>query len=264
MSAKERIHPIIDRDSDDFTVHLDRYRLALPYVQDKKVLDIGCGMGYGAYYLRSLGARAVTAVDKDGEAIRFAKNHYILPDLLYLEADFIKLETKTYDVLTVFEFIEHVADPRSYLNQATRCLSNDGLLILSTPNINNPDIKKLDRENPYHLSTKSKMELEKILREVGFKDIRVIYQRKLLADPGNEELREQLVHLRSYLFWYRFKNLIRKIIGGDEDNRDWSKPRVNLYRWAFSIFPSETAEIVIFICSKSNIQSIHAGDLHLA
>jgi methylase of polypeptide subunit release factors len=49
--------------------HMASYREALRYSYGRRVLDLGCGAGYGAFFLAGYGASHVTAVDISGVAL---------------------------------------------------------------------------------------------------------------------------------------------------------------------------------------------------
>jgi len=53
--------------------HVTRYMFASQYVKDKKVLDIACGSGGGSAILADHGVQSIVSVDRDQEAIRYAK-----------------------------------------------------------------------------------------------------------------------------------------------------------------------------------------------
>ena len=48
--------------------HIQRYEFALNYCGHKRVLDAGCGTGYGSYYLSINGASEVIGVDIAADA----------------------------------------------------------------------------------------------------------------------------------------------------------------------------------------------------
>lgn len=66
--------------------HFCAYQFAKDYVHDKRVLDIGCGEGYGSYYLASL-AREVVAIDYDRAIIDYAKDKYRRGNLIFNTVD---------------------------------------------------------------------------------------------------------------------------------------------------------------------------------
>ena len=56
--------------------HLERYKFALQYIKHKVVVDLGCGVGYGAWLLAQSEPDRVIALDKSKEAIIYAKKYY--------------------------------------------------------------------------------------------------------------------------------------------------------------------------------------------
>lgn len=68
--------------------HKWRYLQALPYINGKAVLDIGCGVGYGCQIMSGL-ADLCLGLDDSEEAIEFAKEQYKNDTIDYLCGDFI-------------------------------------------------------------------------------------------------------------------------------------------------------------------------------
>ena len=90
--------------------HLSRYQFALQYVDGKKVLDAGCGTGYGVDIIASKASEAI-GVDMSEEAVNYARQNckrenvkFCVGDATHL--DFLK--DKEFDVVLSFEAIEHV------------------------------------------------------------------------------------------------------------------------------------------------------------
>jgi len=115
--------------------HLVRYRLALGFAGRRKVLDIGCGTGYGAALLAEK-ARLVVGVDNAADGIDFARENYRRPHLHYARADCRQLPfpNRFFDVVVLFEVIEHIAEQERCLGEIRRVLAAGGCLIVSTPN----------------------------------------------------------------------------------------------------------------------------------
>ena len=65
----ERLLPDQQRDDDLYYEHLARYMFAAALARGRRVLDAGCGAGYGAALLASSGAHSVTAIDIAPEAV---------------------------------------------------------------------------------------------------------------------------------------------------------------------------------------------------
>src|SRR5208282_5082698 len=55
--------------------HITRYKFAVPYVKEKRVLDIACGSGYGSSLLAETAA-TVNGRDLSPEAIEYCKNRF--------------------------------------------------------------------------------------------------------------------------------------------------------------------------------------------
>ena len=103
-------------------------------LEGKSALDVGCGAGLLAEPLARLGAR-VTAVDAAVELVDVAREHAAGQGLKidYRHAAVEDLGGQ-FDLITSMEVIEHVADPRAFLESLAARLAPGGLMILSTPN----------------------------------------------------------------------------------------------------------------------------------
>jgi SAM-dependent methyltransferase len=118
-----------------FAWHLARYRFARQFIAGKKVLDVGCGEGYGAALLAER-AREVTGVDYSPAAVRHASASYVIPNLRFEIGNASALDPGlgTFDVATCFEVLEHLEDQEALLERVAALLRPDGVLVLSTPN----------------------------------------------------------------------------------------------------------------------------------
>jgi ubiquinone/menaquinone biosynthesis C-methylase UbiE len=114
--------------------HTARYSFALPYIKDKKVLDIACGTGYGLAFLKS-SAKSVTGVDVDIEAAKLAMSECDEKARVLLgDGTNLPFHDESFDVVTSFETLEHLHERKLFLSELKRVLKPNGLLILSTPN----------------------------------------------------------------------------------------------------------------------------------
>ena len=114
--------------------HLARYAWAGGLVQGKRVLDAGCGSGYGSDLLVRAGAAEVVGVDLDAEVVGAARNDY--PAVTFATADIRELpaELGDFDVVVCFEVLEHLDDPETALGQLGTVLREGALLVVSSPN----------------------------------------------------------------------------------------------------------------------------------
>ena len=91
--------------------HLNRYEWAAEQLAGQRVLDAGCGIGYGSHILAQAGCKVV-AVDGCGEAIDAARKHYAHPDVTFFHGELADL-VGTHDAVVCFEVLEHIEDAPS-------------------------------------------------------------------------------------------------------------------------------------------------------
>ena len=109
-----------------------------------RYLDVGCGGGiFAESAARLASTESVTAVDPSVEILAVARRHaardpaIAAPRLNYLNATIETLPQPTapvdmYDVVTLFEVLEHVDNPSSFLERCGRFVRPGGWLVLST------------------------------------------------------------------------------------------------------------------------------------
>ncbi len=121
-----------------FAEHLKAYEFMKDNACGKKILEVGCGDGYGADYLADADLE-VTAVDYEEGVIIAARAKYARPNLKFfpMEAGALRFEDNSFDIVCSFQVIEHIpqADIPRYLSEIKRVLRPDGALYLSTLNL---------------------------------------------------------------------------------------------------------------------------------
>lgn len=118
--------------------HVARYEFAARLIPRRgRVLDMACGVGYGAYIMsRSRRCAEILAVDRSAQAIEYAKQCYSSSKIAYRLDDCLTtpLEPESYDLAVCFETIEHIQQPEQLLGRFCAALRPHGRLVLSTPN----------------------------------------------------------------------------------------------------------------------------------
>jgi len=154
MSAEftgERVIPGLV-DIDLWNEHLSRYAFAARLARRKRVLDIGCGAGYGSAELAAA-AESVIGIDIGEDAVAYAAQHYSRPNLRFQQAAATALPfpDASFELVVAFEVIEHLANWEQLIAEARRVLSPGGQFVVSTPNkAYYAESRRLTGPNPFH------------------------------------------------------------------------------------------------------------------
>ena len=101
------------------------------------LLDIGCGTGANLPMLRRFAGPAgrVTGIDFSPLALRFACDHPGLSSARLLQGDAMRLPFRdaSFDVVTMFDVLEHIPDHCLALQEVLRVLRPGGRYIFSVP-----------------------------------------------------------------------------------------------------------------------------------
>jgi SAM-dependent methyltransferase len=155
---------------------LARYRWAAMMTSGKRVLDAGCGLAYGTKMLAEAGAQEVVGLDLATAVLDSVRPD--MPAKVRLEVGDIRqlpYEHDRFDLVVCFEVIEHLDDPRVALDELTRVLAPDGLLLLSSPNRDGHPARE-----PYR---RHEADPQKLVDEVSrrFRNVRLMRQQNYLA-----------------------------------------------------------------------------------
>lgn len=103
-------------------------------IRDAKILDIGCGGGLFLALLKQQGAQ-VTGIELSDSRAYYAKTkHGLEIDKHPIEHEFWQKGYPAYfDIVTLWDVIEHVNYPRQTLQSAAAVLKQGGLLLIDTP-----------------------------------------------------------------------------------------------------------------------------------
>lgn len=98
----------------------------------KNCLDVGCNSGYMLSQLQKKFPKAsYVGVDIYDKAIDFAKENYPAINFKVADATRLPFKTKSFDLVTFYETIEHVENPKKVLKELRRILTDSGALILA-------------------------------------------------------------------------------------------------------------------------------------
>jgi SAM-dependent methyltransferase len=133
-----------------FSEHLARYAFIRDKLPPGRVLDLGCGVGYGCRFICE-NTTTLVALDISLGAVRTGRSLYHHPKIKYLAAtgQNLPFTNESFDAVISFEVIEHISEEHQsvYLAEIFRVLTHNGVAFISTPNRQFTS----GRANPYHL-----------------------------------------------------------------------------------------------------------------
>lgn len=152
-----------------YLFHLATYDFTLPHVQGKRVLDFGCGTGYGAHRIAPSCA-SVLGVDVSTEAVSYAQSRYSAANLEFrtlppVEEEALPFTDGSFDVVLSFQVIEHVPSPAAYLSEVRRVLADDGVFIVATPDRSTRLLSRQRPWNRYHVYEWAPADFDRLLHE---------------------------------------------------------------------------------------------------
>jgi 2-polyprenyl-3-methyl-5-hydroxy-6-metoxy-1,4-benzoquinol methylase len=131
--------------------HIERYLIIRRFMYGD-VVDLGCGIGYGSYLIsQNHDVENVIGFDIS-ESITFANDQFSDKKIIFTQ-DHNKLAKA--DVLVAMEIIEHIFDPKDFLEYVEKVDPN--IAIISVPN------KPSVAYNPYHFHDYTKQDICNIM-----------------------------------------------------------------------------------------------------
>ena len=176
--------------------HLALYKFVSSYTARKRVLDLGCGEGYGSDALAHT-AHFVVATDRDSAAVMHARQKYARRNLAFVicDAQSLPFSVESFETVVSFEVIEHIPSVRNYLEEVKRVSAPAGVAIISTPN---RMLRLLPLQKPwnrFHLREYAARDLE---RAVGAVFARVSL-RGMTATPPVLEIEKRRVRQNPFI-----------------------------------------------------------------
>ncbi|UCF34597.1 MAG: class I SAM-dependent methyltransferase [Phycisphaerales bacterium] len=111
------------------------YEFCLPFVAGRRVVDVGCGTGFGTALLAKQ-AGSVIGVDPHPIAVETARAGYQADNLFFRQMDGTSLDfdDASIDVVVSMGVIEHIKRYSAHFTEAARILAPSGLFILGALN----------------------------------------------------------------------------------------------------------------------------------
>ncbi len=200
-----------------------------------KLLDVGCSSGEFMYFARKRGFDTYgIELNRRTAEIAKANNPNVYNGFLHD----IKFDNEFFDIIFLGDIIEHVNSPHDFINECKRILKKNGLIVISTPNLDCIwskstfilyrlfNIPWSSVTPPYHLFQFSIANLDLFMEHKGFDNIKEIFLKppRLAYELGslhllkrykkNKNIKDLLFMIFSfsiYTLLYGFDKLIKPL-----------------------------------------------------
>jgi SAM-dependent methyltransferase len=106
------------------------YRYAAKFInQNASVLDVGCGSGL---FRAHVPETRYTGLEFNPKSVEKGRRRGI--NIFQTPVEEVAEAQQKFDVVVLFQVLEHVANPGAFFDACVRCTAEDGLLIVSVPN----------------------------------------------------------------------------------------------------------------------------------
>lgn len=127
------------QDLNNYLNHCKFYRFVGQFVNNKKVVDVGCGSGYGSKILKERGSISYDGFDISKSSIKYAKSHFNDYGTFDISSitDISQVTDSSYDITICSEVMEHIKEynmEQRAIEELKRITKNKGLIIIGTPN----------------------------------------------------------------------------------------------------------------------------------
>jgi 2-polyprenyl-3-methyl-5-hydroxy-6-metoxy-1,4-benzoquinol methylase len=143
-------------------------------------LDVGCAAGFCMEVLRARGFE-VHGVELSAAIAEHARERFGLETIHVGTLDGAPFADASFDLVTIWDVVEHVVDPRALLRRARELLKDSGMLVLETQDIDSAFARALGRrwhhfkhaEHIYHFNPRT---ISSLLCATGFEVERLTHR----------------------------------------------------------------------------------------
>ena len=169
-SSEGYLSPLTIESYDHLLDEFEKYRAT------NRIMDVGCGRGWFLEQAKKRGWEVV-GTEYSETAVSLCESKGIHTKLGKLDP--ASFERGDFDVITSFEVIEHINNPKEELTNIKKLLRSGGLFYCTTPNFNSLNRYYLKAEYniieyPEHLSYYTAKTLNDVARKNGLKPIKTL------------------------------------------------------------------------------------------
>jgi 2-polyprenyl-3-methyl-5-hydroxy-6-metoxy-1,4-benzoquinol methylase len=168
------------------------------YVKSGTLLDVGCATGIFLSFMKDNARWNLEGLEMSPEAAQSARDEFNLK-VVTGTLENADLPENFYDAITLWDVLEHLADPSLALQKIQRLLKPEGLLVFRVPNADSWDLKVFKEfwsgfEPPRHYYVYNQATLNRLLDKNGFK------VKKFSSEYGS-----YMTFVLSFRFWMTSK-----------------------------------------------------------
>ncbi len=149
--------------------------------KSQRILDIGTRFGSLPNHMMRDGWEECVGIDIDAEALDQGRDTYprLRDRLMHYDGTRLPFKDGDFDVVTMFDVLEHIPDVPAFLAEIRRVLRPGGLFVFQTPNIltNIPWEIVHQRSwtlwKSYHCSLQTYFSLKRLLQCAGFHNVSI-------------------------------------------------------------------------------------------
>jgi len=153
------------------------------YKNGTYLLDIGCGEGFFLFNASNAGY-ITKGIELSQDAVEYAKREFGL-DVEAKPFEELRFPEGYFDVVTLWQVLEHVPYPLVILEEVHKILKPEGMLVASTPNIEGIPAKILGKRwwsiRRLHINQFTIKTLTTVLKNTGFKNISSVSYKEYIS-----------------------------------------------------------------------------------
>jgi len=192
-------------------------------IKNNALIDIGAGHGTFCEVMKNTGFfKKVIAIEPNYDGYLKCKEKKIETYNCPIE-NLKKTTLKNINVATSFEVIEHVFNPKKFIQKIVKKLTTQSVIILTCPNVKGFDVqtlhKKSDTYDHEHLNYFNPYSINVLLKKCNLKTIEIITPGELDLDIIFNKFKEKKILFKNFFFInlmkdkklrYNFQNFIKK------------------------------------------------------